>query len=456
MKAATILVPLALSLTVPPVGAAGAAGVTPVDRSPWQVGGQARVRFDSKIGAGVIPTRDFTHVAGNENEFASASLRLRLGYAPAAGPSVLLEGREARTFSDVRPVRERDRFDVYQLHARVPFGPESRWSALLGRQEFVYGDQRYLGSADWSIVGRSFDAVRVRYRDAQWQIDAFAARPVVIDPHKANRSNDYDTLTGVHATRRTGDDLETEWYALARNVRPGSPNALGPGLGGPGPRDVYFLGQRWRLAPRAGRAWDGTLELTGQAGSVNQGGTRLDLRAWTAFLTVGRTWHAVPGQPRLAVGCDYGTGDGDPGDRVVRTAEMLHGTNHKAYGNMDLTGPRNLRIPRMEVSVRPTRTVVVTMEWLGSWLNESEDYFYPESAGPRTGFGYGRNPQFGSRIGQEIELLVDWRRNAREEVRFGFGNFLPGSYVRRSVESSPASGGVREARWAYVQFAVTF
>ncbi len=445
-----------LCLSLPLTATAGAAEAGRSEPPAWQVSGTARVRFESKIGAGVIPTRDFTRTPVNENEYASASLRLRLGYQAKDRPTWLVEGREARTFSDVRPNRERDRFDVYQLHTWLPLGALTGWSVQLGRQELVYGDQRYLGSADWSILGRSFDGARLRYREAAWQVDVLAVRPVLIDPKRINRSNDYDTLSGVHATRRMGNDIDGEWYALARNVRAGSPTAISPTLGGPGPRDVYFLGQRWRVAPRAGRVWDATAEITGQAGSVNQAGARLALRAWTTSLSAGRTWPALPGQPRLGIGCDYGSGDGNPGDRTLRTSEMLFGTNHKAYGNMDITGPRNLRIPRADFSFRPARTWTVTAEWLGYWLNEPADYFYPESAAPRTAFGYGRNPQFGSRVGQEVELLFDWRRSAREEVRFGYGHFAPGSYVRRSVASSPASGGARSAQWAYLQIAVTF
>lgn len=375
-----------------PLAAVAAGPLSGPAASEWQVGGTARVRFESKLGAGVVPTQDFTRAAGNGNEHASASLRLRLSRPATDRPAWFAEGREARTFSDGRASRERDRFDVYQLHTWLPLGAATGWSLQLGRQELVYGDQRYLGSADWSILGRSFDGARLRYRDRTWQADALAVRPVLIDPKRLNRANDYDTLTGVYAARRMGADVEAEWYALARNVRPGSPTALGPTLGGPGPRDVYFLGQRWRIAPRVDRAWDATAEITGQAGSINQEGTRLALRAWTTSLSAGRAWAALPGQPRVGVGFDYGSGDGDPEDRTLRTAELLFGTNHKVYGNMDLTGPRNLRIPRADFSFRPGRTVTVTAEWLGFALNEPADFFHPESAAPRTAFGYGRNP----------------------------------------------------------------
>ena len=416
---------------------------------PWSFGGQLRVRVDAKEHAGAVPVRDFTGRADSGNDFASFSARLRAAWTPVERFQLVAEGRDARTASDTRTRRERDDFDLYQGSVRL--GPGAGWTLLLGRQELVYGEQRLLGNAEWSILGRSYDAVRLRHERAGWRTDVFHARPVMIRPEEFNRSNPHDRLSGIVATRRFSGGPEYEVYLLARNVSVRSPAA-----GGPGARDIGFFGQRWKRPATADRPWDATLEATAQFGSLNQAGRRNAHRAWTALLGTGWTWMELPGSPRAGIGFDGGTGDRNPGDGTNRTAETLFGTNHAAYGSMDLTGARNLLMPRLEASVRPGKTTAVTLEWRVFRLHTAADYFYPENGPARADGGYGRNPAFGRDVGQEWDLLFDWKPRPGREVRWGGGYFQPGSYVRRSVQSDASNPGPRAARWLYVQLVTAF
>lgn len=86
-------------------------------------------------------------------------------------------------------------------------------------------------------------------------------------------------------------------------------------------------------------------------------------------------------------------------------------------------------------------------------LADTTDFFYPESGSGRNQNGYGRNPGFSSHVGQEIDLLVDWRLDTWGLVRAGYGHFFVGNYIRNSV---PENGGAVDADWVYLQTTLRF
>lgn len=267
-----------------------------------------------------------------------------------------------------------------------------------------------------------------------------------------NNPNHSDWLSGVYAsTRRLASWQETDLFFLASNVGGGS-----PAEGGQKPRDLYTLGTRWKSLPGQLGGWDYAFEAAGQFGGVPQDGRRLDHRGFALNVGGGHTWQGRFGAPRLGVGYDFGSGDGDPADDRNGTYQLLFGTNHRFYGNMDVMGLRNMHIPRIEASFQPARKVTVSAEWLGFWLAGTADLLYPESGAGRSQNGYGRQSGFGAHAGQEMDLWVDWRTAAWGQVRAGYGHFFIGEYVRRSVNSVPANGGGEGADWVYTQFCFNF
>lgn len=415
----------------------------------WDAGGQFRVRYEAKEHAGSFPNRDFARDLDNSNDYFLFRVRAHLGWRAAGWFTARVEGRHARSSSDARGTPESDSADLHQ--AWVRFGDPRKFpvSVQLGRQELIYGDQRYAGNADWSNLLRSFDAARLRFENKGSWLDVFAGRPVIARDGHFNEVNHDDWFSGIYAS---SSDLfprqTTEAYLLARNVRPGST--------APGPRDIYTLGTRWKSVAGKSGPWDYSIEAALQSGSIRQSGADRDHRAFALNVSGGRTWSSTTGSPRAGIGYDFGSGDSNPGDGRNETFELLFGTNHRLYGNMDLMGLRNMHIPRIEASFKPTKSISVGLEWLGFWLADTADFFYPESGAGRSQNGYGRNPGFDSWVGHEIDLLVDWRVSTWGQIRTGYGRFTPGSYIERSIESVPANGGVVGAHWIYVQGSLNF
>lgn len=118
----------------------------------WDIGGQWRVRYEARD-AGSFPNRDFARDLDHGNDYLLVRTKVHLGWSPTPWFTAYVEGRDARA------VPQTDSFDLHQAHVRVGDLERFPFSLQVGRQELVYGDQRYIGNSDWSNFGRSFDAV---------------------------------------------------------------------------------------------------------------------------------------------------------------------------------------------------------------------------------------------------------------------------------------------------------
>jgi hypothetical protein len=419
--------------------------------SNWDIGGQFRIRAEARD-SGSFPNRDFAKSLDHENDYFLFRTKVHLGWSPKKWFAAYVEGRDAHAVSDTRAVPENDRFDLYQAYVRIGDPERFPFSLKTGRQELIYGDQRHIGNGDWSNTGRSFDAVKLRFQNNAFWLDAFVARPVLANDGRFNNANHHDWFSGLYgSTRRIASWQDTEFFVLARNV-----GARSLAVGGAGPRDIYTLGTRWKsLSDKLG-SWDYSLEVAKQFGSILQNGKWLDHTAYALNVSGGHSWKKAFGAPRLGFGYDYGSGDSDSADNRNETFECLFGTNHRFYGNMDLMGLRNMHISKIEGSIRPAKKVSISAEWLGFWLADTADFLYPESGSGRNQNGYGRHPGYPSHVGQEFDFLVDWRPVAWGQLRGGYGRFFVGDYIRRSINSVPANGGTADANWFYMQISMDF
>ncbi|MEZ0389508.1 MAG: alginate export family protein, partial [Verrucomicrobium sp.] len=172
--------------------------------------------------------------------------------------------------------------------------------------------------------------------------------------------------------------------------------------------------------------------------------------------TVGYTFKDTWAKPRLALGYDYASGDSNGTDSKYETFEPLFGTNHSFYGVMDLVGLRNLNSPRVSVSLKPTKKLSLAVDYLLFWLADDKDSFYPESGSARSGNGYGKNPQYSSFVGSELDIVAKYAVNPNTEIHLGYGHFFVGDYIKSSVDSVPANGGASDADWVYLQAVFNF
>jgi hypothetical protein len=421
----------------------------------WNIGGQFRVRYEAREDAGFVPSRDFLSGLDNSNDYFLFRTKLHVGWTPDPWISIYGEGRDSHDVSDRRSPNETESFDLYQAYVKIGDPKKFPVSLKIGRQEMAYGDERYIGISDWLNTPRSFDAAVLRFDHEYFWLDGFVSRVVIPRDEHFNESNDYDYFSGLYgSTRKLLPFQDTDFYALARNVGAASPAAITPTLGGPGSRDIYTIGTRWKSLPGKFGNWDYVFEFAGQFGGIGRGAARLDHQAFSLDTTGGYTFKEAFGTPRVTLGYDFGTGDSSATDKKNGTFENLFPSNHPFYGTMDLFSQRNMHIPRTSVSMKPIKNLTVTAEWLGFWMAETADFLFPEVGGGRAGNGYGRHPGFNSYVGNELDLNANWKVAPWGSLMAGYGHFFIGDYIRQTAGAG--GHGTEDANWFYLQFVLAF
>src|SRR4030095_29448 len=62
---------------------------------------------------------------------------------------------------------------LHEAYGQVQFSDETM--VRVGRQEFVYDDERLIGNSNWAQQARSFDAALFKYNHNGWSVDAAGA-----------------------------------------------------------------------------------------------------------------------------------------------------------------------------------------------------------------------------------------------------------------------------------------
>ena len=452
----------------------------------WDLGGNARLRYEDKDGfavqghAGSVDFRE--NNADTVNNYLLGRVRLHLGYtekwwnAYVEGQSSFATGDERFAYANNPPVAgtsarkgdgpESDTIDLHQAYVTVGNHKEFPVSLKAGRMELSYGEERLIGAFGWNNIGRTFDGAKVRWQTEWFGADFFVTRPIIPEDNVFDVSNDYEYFSGVYATSTSIPKTILELYFLSRNASPQAAAAEPhPQFPQPSARDIYTVGGRLKSKPAELGHWDYTLEGAYQFGNFrdNRLGVNSERLTQDAFMFVaqgGYTFTELWATPRLGAEYDYSSGDSDPTDSNHNTFDNLFPTNHKFYGYMDFISLQNIQDVRGILQGKPHPRVSVAIEGHGFWLANNHDNFYNVAGSPRGGItatpgtGYGINPSYSSFLGTEIDVIAGWAVTKFAQLEAGYGHFFVGDYIKSSL-SSPAFGS-KDANYFYVQATMVF
>jgi hypothetical protein len=168
------------------------------------VAGQLRARSELRDGYGTLKTNGYQNAA-----FVSQRTRLTLDYKSSrlifhtSIQDVRLWGQDASTIS----INDVNRLSLHEAWAELILSnkndtsfkaPLNYLAIKLGRQEFVYDDERLLGNADWLQQARRHDAVVLKALKNGWQFDIGAAFSQNTDA--INYNGTYYTPANIPAT----------------------------------------------------------------------------------------------------------------------------------------------------------------------------------------------------------------------------------------------------------------
>ncbi|HEY2329215.1 MAG TPA: alginate export family protein, partial [Verrucomicrobiae bacterium] len=388
----------------------------------WDIGGDNRLRYQAnegygmpgvgKPGAPAVNTQSLDFRKNNaevDNEFWLTRTRLHIGYTEKWW-SAYGEAQASTANSDLRYAYanspavkgtvkklgygpESDTIDLHQAYVTVGNHKEFPLSVKAGRQELSYGEERLIGAFGWNNVGRSFDAVKLRWQNAWFGADFFSGFPVIPEDGQFDVDNGKDLLSGVYATSLKIPKTILDIYFLARNTENGAAGfAPNPQFPQPSARDIYTIGGRVKSKPGELDGWDYSVEGAYQFGDyrdprlvVAGNSPRLTQDAYMFVVQGGYTFTDWWATPRLGVEYSYGSGDSNPKDGTHGTFDNLFPTNHKFYGYMDFASLQNLQDLRGIFQLKPTSRSSVSLEGHGLWLANTHDNFYTVGGTPRGG-----------------------------------------------------------------------
>lgn len=397
------------------------------------LGGEFRMRIEAETNKAFGATEPAQDTFLLHRYFLHADLRYRELFR------VFVQGVTA--FDEDRDLAKRatdeNQWDIHQafLDTRI-LGESVPLTLRLGRQELGYGNQRLVSPLDWANVRRRFDAATLIWRGETWRFDAWFARPVIVERRQSDDWNeDFDFYGGYFAYtgwKSHGLDVYgfyTDKDAVAANVN-----------GQSGEEHRYTVGSRF-WGNQLG--WDYEAEAAGQWGRW-AGET---IQAYAVALDGGHTFEEVTWQPRIGAGFDWASGDSDPTDADVQTFDQLFPLGHKYLGHIDLVGRQNITAINVNASAWPVEKKVKTAAAYHVFrLSEEEDALYDASgrALRRDSAGDG-----GRRVGQELDLTVDWQLDVHSSVLLGYSHFWSGKFISDT-------GPREDADLFYVQYRFRF
>jgi Alginate export len=445
--------------------------------TPWDFGGQFRARLEVKDyfytpgAAPAIPGRaevDFLKNGGDENDtYLLTRTRIHLGYN-SDWFRVFLESQDSTSTGDKRtPNLESEVFNLRQGYILAGNLKDFPLVLKAGRQELAYGNEYLIGTADWVNIGRTFDAIKLRYETEELWVDAFTSYPVIPRDNDFNFSNNYDTFSGIYGS---SDKLipwqQSQLYFLARNASQNSPNyAIGALQPLPSPRDIYTVGTRLKSLGGQLDNWDYTVEAAYQfgrfAGETGTAPTAVQLaskphRAYAAHAEGGYTFTNACGTPRIGLEWNYASGSNNTNRHG--TFDNLYPSTHLFSPIMDFYSWQNIQDARINFSMRPLPRLTLTSSYRGVWLASTADSFYLGNTAARTGGtpgthnGYTVNPTYSRYVGMEADLTARYAITPYASVGAGYGHFFRGDYIKQSLSAFGSS----DADYVYLQTVINF
>ncbi|MCB1146720.1 MAG: alginate export family protein, partial [Leptospiraceae bacterium] len=320
--------------------------------------------------------------------------------------------------------------DVREAYLLIPDAGIESFDVKLGRQIFNYGDQRLLGSLDWTNIGRSFDAAWFSHTVENTNIlDGWIsvisegnAKDIVNASQNQNKGDlvFYGVYDQLSLGQKTGLDL---YYLGKLSVDNNS-------------QKIHTGGLRFWHRPETGL--DFTLETAAQTGKLNG----LNLQSYAGTVQTGFSFVAGM-KMRLGVETNYASGDESNTDNKAQTFQNLFHTNHIHYGQADLISWQNMMGANLSYKIWILKNLTVTTTGHSYWRAQTSDSWYFVAGGTATSDAYITSAA-GNRSGKrhlfyEGDLTISYKHSANLNFQAGLSYIARGDAALDAGKSTDAS-----------------
>lgn len=270
---------------------------------------QIRPRFE-------IDNKDFNS-STLQNTFTLLRTRVGLAFTPLKNISGFFQIQDSRTFGqEPSTVADTKNLDLHQAFFKIDNLFDLPVNLKLGRTEISYGSERFIGSLNWSNVGRSFDGGIASVLFENILVDVFALK-------EFERSN-------------AGDSLDQSIYGINVDIGGLSGHTIQP----------FIIWQRESPTDYLSRFTLGTyykgiienftheIDAAYQLGNIIASNRKQDISAYVFSYNANYTFD-IEAKPSVGLQIDYTSGDDNQFDDKFKTFASLYGTGHKFFGHMD-------------------------------------------------------------------------------------------------------------------------
>ena len=386
-----------------------------------KIGGEYRLRYEGRFNSGGKKEND-------DNYFLSR-FRLDLTIKPIKHLTFFIQAQDSQALgfnSKPSPAIHENNFDLRQAYIEWRQSDQKGLAVRAGRQELNFGDQRLVGSLNWTNTARTFDAVKVSYAVPKYSFDVFASSVVAIQDGVFDRHRDGNNFYGAYfAAPKLTPKAKLGAYAYWKT----EPFVRGEN-GRTGDADTVTVGAS--LSYKLASNLDSELEAALQRGSFASD----SIEAHAVHARLIYSISKKESVPKLLLEYNHASGDGNPSDGVRGTFDQLFPTGHAKYGVIDLVGLRNQHDLRIGSIWQARKRLKIEIDYHSFWLARKRDGLY--NAGGAL-IARSINGTSGRHIAQEADLQVNYNMGSGITLGGGYAYWAPGTFWKKTTPGEPPS-----------------
>ena len=367
------------------------------------------------------------------------------------------QGIDAATFDEdlVELPIDQNRADMLRYYVDLNLGEIDGGDLHLkaGRQFLKYGSQHLLSPLAWSNTYRNFEGVKGYWVNKDWQIDAFATRPVNsatlnrLAPYSFDTPDQSRWLSAVYFSYLGEENsvFEFYWIWLLENedrqllidgdrhtfgARSAGSSVIAENCGKPLATYLWDYEGGFQVGKED---FNGTNNENIQAGYLSiMSDVRLDQVAWKPTAR-GVFW--------------YGSGDDNPGDGTNNTVSTIAPLGHAYWGQIDNFNGQNLMDYSIQGTVSPTSKLSINTQF--HWFDKASasDAIYNIAGVP-----FGGVSTTDRTLGNELDLVATYKFNKNLTLQGGYFWFWYGDAVTQNPNATVANRRDAQQFYTYIDW----
>lgn len=377
-----------------------------------------QIRPRAEYRNGVLFPRDKGEAAAG---FINNRARLSMNYE-RENLSIGLSAQHVGVWGQDPQIDKNGRFILNEAWAQLNFG--QGFFAKIGRQSFVYDDERLLGALDWNVAGRYHDALKLGYENPNNRLHLLFAfnqndEKTIGGTYYASGGQPYKTMQTLWYEHTFTSDFRASFLAMNIGIDPASEEEKAD--------TKYMQTFGTNLYYRPGIwTFGGTFYY--------QSGKTVADRDVSAFMWAVNAACQLHPKWKVGIGSDYLSGSGDKTKGTYKAFDPLYGTHHKFYGAMDYFYASKFVDSNMNPGLWDNQVSVAYKPSKRVNLSLAYHYF---SITSDINSGSGR--EAGRGLGSELDFQIDWQIMKDVKLSAGYSTMLAGDTMELVKGGDPSS-----------------